>query len=197
MGKRIIFIYKKLTLKDREWTCGSCNSILDRDINAAVNIKSFALKNKLSGEHTLKNQGKLPTLVGALTLEAQSIGSAVGGWFTILLLTTVFSFSQTTEEMSASEYALASFRQLGIVEQENYLIKAELLQLKTTKEILISNFNKMDDLVEYWQEKYNVSEKQAKKEVRKQKRKAWFRGVILGIGTGVVIFTAVASSSGK
>ena len=99
--------------------------------------------------------------------------------------------------MSASEYALASFRQLGIVEQENYLIKAELLQLKTTKEILISNFNKMDDLVEYWQEKYNVSEKQAKKEVRKQKRKAWFRGVILGIGTGVVIFTAVASSSGK
>jgi hypothetical protein len=30
----------------------------------------FALKNNLSGEHTLKNQGKLPTLVEALTLEA-------------------------------------------------------------------------------------------------------------------------------
>jgi len=41
------------------------------------NIKSFALKNNLSGEHRLKNQGKLPTLVGALTLEAHPIGYAV------------------------------------------------------------------------------------------------------------------------
>lgn len=72
-------INKELTLKDREWACSNCSTVLDRDVNAAVNIKSFALKNKLSGEHTLKNQGKLPTLVGALTLEAQSIGSAVGG----------------------------------------------------------------------------------------------------------------------
>jgi len=72
-------INKELTLKDREWTCSNCSTVLDRDINAAINIKSFALKNNLSGEHTLKNQGKLPTLVGALTLEAQPIGSAVGG----------------------------------------------------------------------------------------------------------------------
>ena len=72
-------INKELTLKDREWTCGSCSTVLDRDVNAAINIKSFALKNNLSGEHTLKNQGKLPTLVGALTLEAHPIGSAVGG----------------------------------------------------------------------------------------------------------------------
>ena len=42
-------------------------------------FKSFALKNNLSGEHTLKNQGKLPTLVGALTLEAQPIAYGVGG----------------------------------------------------------------------------------------------------------------------
>jgi len=33
----------------------------------------------LSTEHTLKNQGKLPTLVGALTLEAHPIASGVGG----------------------------------------------------------------------------------------------------------------------
>lgn len=72
-------INKELTLKDREWTCGSCSTVLDRDINAAINIKSFALKNHLSVEHTLKNQGKLPTLVGALTLEAQPIASGVGG----------------------------------------------------------------------------------------------------------------------
>jgi putative transposase len=64
------YIYKKLTPRDREWTCPKCKSILERDVNAAINIKSFALKNILSGEHTLKNQGKLPTLVGALTLEA-------------------------------------------------------------------------------------------------------------------------------
>jgi putative transposase len=72
------YINKELTLKDREWTCTKCNSVLDRDVNAAINIKSFALKNNLSGEHTLKNQGKLPTLVGALTLEAQPIAFGVG-----------------------------------------------------------------------------------------------------------------------
>ena len=73
------YINKELTLKDREWTCPKCNSVLDRDVNAAINIKSFALKNNLSGEHTLKNQGKLPTLVGALTLEAHPISFALGG----------------------------------------------------------------------------------------------------------------------
>ena len=72
-------INKELTLKDREWTCGSCSTVLDRDINAAINIKSFALKNNLSEEHRLKNQGKLPTLVGALTLEAHPISYVVGG----------------------------------------------------------------------------------------------------------------------
>ena len=72
-------INKELQLKDREWTCSNCSTVLDRDVNAACNIKSFALKNILSGEHTLKNQDELPTLVGVLTPEAQPIGSAVGG----------------------------------------------------------------------------------------------------------------------
>lgn len=72
------YINKELTLKDREWTCHKCNSVLDRDVNAACNIKSFALKNILSGTDR-KNQGKLPTLVGALTLEAHPIASGVGG----------------------------------------------------------------------------------------------------------------------
>ena len=31
-----------LSLKDREWTCSCCNNNLDRDINAARNIKQFA-----------------------------------------------------------------------------------------------------------------------------------------------------------
>ena len=72
------YINKELTLSDREWTCPKCSEVVLRDVNAAINIKSFALKNILSGTDR-KNQGELPTLVGALTLEAQPIGSAVGG----------------------------------------------------------------------------------------------------------------------
>ena len=48
------------------------------NVNAACNIKSFALKNILSGEHTLKNQDELPRLLGVLTPEAHPIGSVVG-----------------------------------------------------------------------------------------------------------------------
>jgi putative transposase len=72
------YINKKLTLKDREWTCSKCNSILDRDKNAAINIKYFALKNNLSEEHRLKNHDELPTLVGVMTHEAHPINFAVG-----------------------------------------------------------------------------------------------------------------------
>ena len=72
------YINKDLTLSDREWVCPKCGELVSRDVNAAINIKNFALKNILSGTDR-KNQGKLPTLVGALTLEAQPIGFAVGG----------------------------------------------------------------------------------------------------------------------
>jgi putative transposase len=71
-------INKELQLKDREWTCSNCSSVLDRDVNAAVNIKSFALKNIFSGTES-KNQGELLTLVKVLTPEAQPIAYGVGG----------------------------------------------------------------------------------------------------------------------
>jgi putative transposase len=67
------YVNKELTLKVRKWTCAECNSIVDRDINAALNIKLFAFKNHLSGGHTLKNRNELPTLEGVMTYEANPI----------------------------------------------------------------------------------------------------------------------------
>ncbi len=63
-------INKELQLKDREWTCSNCNTLLDRDVNASINIKNFALKNHLSVERRLKNRNELPNLLGVMTSEA-------------------------------------------------------------------------------------------------------------------------------
>jgi len=72
------YINKELTLADREWLCPKCGDVVSRDVNAAINIKSFALKNILSGTDR-KNQGELSTMVEVLTLEAQPIAYGVGG----------------------------------------------------------------------------------------------------------------------
>lgn len=61
-------IKKDLKLSDRTYNCDKCDYSGDRDLNAAYNIKYLALKN-MTGEHSLKNQEKLPTVVGALIPE--------------------------------------------------------------------------------------------------------------------------------
>ncbi len=63
------YVNKELTLKDREWACKGCDATLDRDLNASVNIKAFALKNHGCPGQILKNQGELPALVGVKTPE--------------------------------------------------------------------------------------------------------------------------------
>jgi putative transposase len=40
------FHNSNLTLKDREWECPECNTLHDRDVNAAINIKKFALQDQ-------------------------------------------------------------------------------------------------------------------------------------------------------
>ena len=63
------YINKELTLADRSWTCSNCNSILDRDINAAINIKNFGLRylnDLLPVERRLLTDVELPTIVGAM-----------------------------------------------------------------------------------------------------------------------------------
>jgi putative transposase len=62
-------INKELKISDRDWTCQKCYSNHDRDINASINIKNFALRNSCT-EHIHKNRKELPTLVGVMSYEA-------------------------------------------------------------------------------------------------------------------------------
>ena len=43
------YYYKDLTLKERTWTCPGCKIVLDRDENAAINIRQMALLRVVNG----------------------------------------------------------------------------------------------------------------------------------------------------
>ena len=40
------YIYKELALAEREWFCPVCGAVHDRDVNAAKNLKSVALRHR-------------------------------------------------------------------------------------------------------------------------------------------------------
>lgn len=44
----------ELTLSDRTWNCPNCGTILDRDVNAGVNLKNYGLKELGLGQSELK-----------------------------------------------------------------------------------------------------------------------------------------------
>jgi len=72
-------INKELTLKDREWTCKGCGTLLNRDVNASINIKNFALKNHLTVGRSLKNRNELLSMDKVLTSEAHLSPLGVDG----------------------------------------------------------------------------------------------------------------------
>lgn len=60
-----------LTLADREWVCTNCETLHDRDENAAKNIKNYSLKNCVGLQRGKRVE--LPTMVGALKHEVPAL----------------------------------------------------------------------------------------------------------------------------
>jgi putative transposase len=56
-----------LTLADREWICANCLTLHDRDVNAAINIKNYSLRD--CGGVRREKPAELPTLVGVMKQE--------------------------------------------------------------------------------------------------------------------------------
>ena len=72
-------INKDLKLSDRVWKCKSCGQVNERDLNAARNIKKFALHKENSGQELSVEPVEMSTLVESMKQEAHPIASGVGG----------------------------------------------------------------------------------------------------------------------
>ena len=56
------YVNKSLTLSDRQWICPECNSVIDRDLNAAMNIKDEGLRKIIGWSSPKFTPGDCPTM---------------------------------------------------------------------------------------------------------------------------------------
>lgn len=69
------YIKRDLALSDRTYSCINCGNVIDRDVNAAINIKNFGLKQ--SGRGTPIEPVESPSLEGAVKQEYYMVNNHI------------------------------------------------------------------------------------------------------------------------